>query len=450
MAKTKDQTKATTAMSPRRVELRPGSLALRVLDGDAAGQLLTIDKSSITVGRSRAADLVLADRSVSKLHFSLTATGVGAEVRDLGSKNGLWLGQRRVFHVGLAVGDVFTAGECRLELADVSEVEVEVSTSDRCGLLFGRSVVMRELFALLERVAPTPLDVLIQGETGTGKELAARSIHMLSDRADRPFVVLDCASLPETLADATLFGFRKGAFTGAERDQPGLFEQADGGTVFIDEIGELPPSQQTKLLRVLDRREVSRLGEPGNVREVDVRVIAATNRNLVEEVAEGRFREDLLHRLSQETLTMPPLRERGGDIVALAEVMTDELADAHELSVELGDDARASLPLYSWPGNVRELRNAIRRAVLMRREGLVRSSDIRFGPGGNAASKLGELLAHARTYEEIHLEFDRVLIPSVLQDEGGSISATAARLGISRDRLRRRLTALGLYGNTNE
>jgi transcriptional regulator with GAF, ATPase, and Fis domain len=442
-------TKVTRVMPARGTEARPGRLALELLDGPMTGQVFVIAKPNIRVGRSRAADLTLADRSVSKLHFTLRATETGAELRDLGSKNGVWLGQRRVFHIGLIPGDVFTAGECRLELVEVGQVDVEVSTSKWCGELFGTSVVMRELFALIERVAPTPLDVLLQGETGTGKELAARSIHTLSDRAARPYVVLDCASLPETLADATLFGFRKGAFTGAEHDQAGLFEQANGGTLFIDEIGELSAAQQTKLLRALDRREISRLGEPGTVRRVDVRVIAATNRDLLEEIAEGRFREDLFHRLSQETLTMAPLRERPGDIVELAELIVDELTQQHGLSVELGDDARAALPLYAWPGNVRELRNAIRRAVLLRREGVIQAGDLRFGRGDNVAARLGEVLSVTRSYEDSHLEFDRVLIPSVLAELGGSISAAAGKLGISRDRLRRRLMALGLYGGND-
>jgi hypothetical protein len=234
------ETRVTAVSSTRVRAVRPGAMALKVLDGPMAGQLLAVAKPSVRVGRSRAADLTITDGSISKLHFSLLAGAGGAEIRDLGSKNGLWLGNRRIFHVALIPGDVFTAGECRIELVEVGDVEVEVTPHAWCGELYGRSVVMRELFALLERVAPTPLDVLLQGETGTGKELAARAIHSYSDRAARPLIVLDCACLPETLAEATLFGFRRGAFTGADHDQPGLFEQADGGTVFIDEIGELP------------------------------------------------------------------------------------------------------------------------------------------------------------------------------------------------------------------
>lgn len=440
-------TKVTAAISPRGRASRPGGLALRVLDGKMAGQRLVVPRPSVKVGRSRAADLTIVDSSISKLHFSLHAGVNGAEIRDLGSKNGLWLSARRIFHVALIPGDVFTAGECRIELVEVGEIEVEVSNHDWCGELFGRSVVMRELFALLERVAPTALDVLLQGETGTGKELAARAIHALSDRAAGPLVVLDCACLPETLGDAALFGFRRGAFTGADHDQPGLFEQADGGTIFIDEIGELSSAQQTKLLRVLDRREVSRLGEPGTVRKLDMRVLAATNRNLLDEVAQGRFRADLLHRLSQDTLTLPPLRERNTDVIELAITMVERIARQHGLELELGEDAQAAIAFYDWPGNVRELHNAIRRAALLRRRGVIEASDLRFGSSDNTATKLGEVLSFARDYETSHLELDRVLIPAVLRELDGNLSAAAARLGISRDRLRRRLIALGLYGD---
>jgi transcriptional regulator with GAF, ATPase, and Fis domain len=198
---------------------------------------------------------------------------------------------------------------------------------------------------------------------------------------------------------------------------------------------------------VLDRREVSRLGEPGMVRSVDVRIVAATNRDLHDEVGEGRFRSDLFHRLSQETLTLPPLRQRDSDAIELAELMVDRIAEKHQFELELGKDARAALALYDWPGNVRELHNVIRRAALLRRSGTIQAVDLRFGPSGNTATRLGEVLTTPRDYESSHLEFDRVLIPAVLREVDGNLSAAAARLEISRDRLRRRLIALGLYGD---
>ncbi len=438
-------TEATSAMSPRTIESRPGKLALRVLDGAMSGSTFEITKPSIKVGRGPGPDIVIAHHSISKIHFSMRAVGNGAEVKDLGSKNGLWLGGRRIFHAGIVPGDVLAAGECRIELLAADSVNVEVSVSNHCGLLHGKSVVMRELFARIEQIAPVPLDVLIQGETGTGKEQVARTLHDLSPRRTQPLVVLDCANLPTTLAEATLFGFRKGAFTGADYEQPGLFEQANGGTMFIDEIGELPPALQTRLLRVLDRREVSRLGEPGKVRTVDVRVIAATNRDLQEEVQTGNFREDLYHRLSQEVFTLPPLRERERDVVELADVLVAEFGRQYQLSVTLGEDARGVLLLHTWPGNVRELRNLIRRAVLLRRSGKIGASDLGFGRLDATSAKVGSILGSDRSYRDAHLEFDRLFMPAVLDEVDGNLSKAAARLGISRDRLRGRLKELGLY-----
>ncbi len=443
---TKPNEEPTSAMSARAIESRPGKLALRVLDGPMASSTIEITKPQIKVGRGDGSDVKVSHHSISKVHFAMQAVAGGVEVKDLMSRNGLWFAGRRIYHAGLIVGDVFSAGECRIELLEAGSVDVEVSLSDRCGYLNGKSVVMRELFTHVERLAPVPLDVLIQGETGTGKEAAARTLHELSGRKTKDFVVLDCANLPGSLAEATLFGFRRGAFTGAEYDQAGLFEQADGGTLFIDEIGGLPSALQTRLLRVLDRREVSRLGEPGRIRTVDVRVIAATNRDLEVEVLAGRFREDLFHRLSQELLGLPPLRERERDVVALADVMVEEFATQHGLSVTLGEDARGALTLHSWPGNVRELRNVIRRAVLLRRQGKITAAELWLGRTATTASRVAGILSSDRSYEDAHLEFDRLFLPAVLDEIEGNLSKASVRLGISRDRLRGRLKALGIYG----
>lgn len=193
----------------------------------------------------------------------------------MGSKNGTWYAGRRVRRITLVPGDHFRAGTCEIELLELGQVDVAIAADSECGLLFGESVVMRELFVTIAKLAPLPLDLLIQGETGTGKERTARTIHDLSPRKHQPFVILDCSTLPTNLADATIFGFRRGAFTGAEDDQPGLFEQADGGTLFIDEIGELSAELQMKFLRALDCGQVARLGDAGNLRVVDVRVVSA-------------------------------------------------------------------------------------------------------------------------------------------------------------------------------
>ncbi len=271
---------------------RPGRLVLRMMDGASAGMSVDISGSVVSVGRSRLADLRIDNRSISSVHFELRPTETGAILKDLGSTNGVWFHDRRVQQVQLEAGDVFRAGDCRFALTDVSSVEVEVLATSRFGELYGGSLAMRELYKQIEALGPTPLDILLLGETGTGKELTARTIHACSGRPG-PLVVLDCGALSPTLAEGTIFGFRKGAFTGADHNQPGVFEAANGGTLFIDEVGELALELQVKLLRALDNREVTRLGEPGNARKVDVRIVAATHRDLRQAVVEGRFREDL-------------------------------------------------------------------------------------------------------------------------------------------------------------
>lgn len=440
-----DLTEPTTSSSEIKTTRRAGQLRVRVLDGDAV-ELPLANGPTVTFGRSRAADVVIADQSVSKVHFALRVVDGGVELEDLGAKNGTWFAGRRVRRIVLAPGDKFWAGECGIELLDVGEVDVEIAAGTECGLLFGESVAMRELFASLAKIAPVPLDVLVHGETGTGKELTARTLHDLSPRRDQPFVILDCSTLPTTLADATIFGFRRGAFTGADHDQPGLFEQAHGGTLFIDEIGELSADLQVKFLRALDRRQVARLGDPGNLRTVDVRVVAATNRDLATEIRNGRFREDLFHRVAHASLRLPPLRERGLDVIALAERFLAVIAAEHAADVALADDAKTMLATYDWPGNVRELRNTIRRAAFTCRNGVIRSEDLPLGRPDGWGYKLAKALEDGKRheYEDLHMLVDRIFLPAVLA-ECHTISASARRLGITRARLRSKLQALDLH-----
>jgi DNA-binding NtrC family response regulator len=438
-----DYTEPTRQIEPGKVAQRPGRLCLRIGGGEP-WEVELLPGIPVTFGRSRMADVVIRDDSLSKIHFALRAHEDGVELEDLGSKNGTRFADRSIRRIEIEPGDSFMAGGCRIELLAVDAVDVEVSLRSECGLLVGSSVVMRELFAMIEKLAPTPLDVLVLGDTGTGKELTARTLHDLSPRRAKPFVVLDCSSLPSTLADAALFGFRRGAFTGAEYDQPGLFEQAHGGTLFIDELGELPADLQAKFLRALDRRQVSRLGEPGNVRSFDVRVVAATNRKLADEVRAHRFREDLFHRISQSTIHLPCLRERGDDVLVLTDMFLLELRREHGIEVALGDDTRALMLAHDWPGNVRELRNAVRRAAFVCRDGKIRFEDLALGREPPWLQKIADSLAQAETYDRLHEVVDRVVLPTVLR-ECGSISATAKRLAIGRERLRARMRALGLY-----
>src|SRR5690606_26151452 len=249
----------------------------------------------------------------------------------------------------------------------------------------GASAAMREIFASLEKVSPSDLTVLITGETGTGKELIARGIHNASPRRNRPFVVLDCGSIPKDLIESTLFGHEKGSFTGAVGQHRGCFEQANGGTIFLDEIGELDVSLQPKLLRVLEQREIKRVGG-GRTIKVDVRVLAATNRDLRAEVTAGNFREDLYFRLSVVHVELPPLRDRRDDIPALAQHFLREVAGRRGIAMSIEPAAMHALVMHSWPGNVRELRNVVERAAALCDGPVITRADVVFGSDSGLAA----------------------------------------------------------------
>jgi DNA-binding NtrC family response regulator len=309
----------------------------------------------LVVGSSAASDVVIRDPTVSRVHALLDPKGGDLIVRDLHSRNGTLLNGVRIEETVLRSTTELSLGNARLVVDFTASLTAptEVWPDDRFHDLVGRSLVMREMFALLARAAATDASVLIQGETGTGKELVAQSIHAASNRARGPLVVVDCGAVPETLLDAELFGHTKGAFTGAVNARTGAIESASGGTVFLDEVGELPLAMQPKLLRALEGRTVRRIGESEH-RQVDVRFISATHRNLLEMVAQGQFREDLYFRLCVIPVDVPPLRERPEDI---------ELLVAHFLGDEtLSPPFIQTLKEIAWRGNVRELRNYIERA----------------------------------------------------------------------------------------
>jgi len=314
----------------------------------------------VVVGTAPNADVVLTDRAVSRLHAELDPRDDGLWVRDLGSRNGTFLEGIRVVAANAPNGAKLQLGrtEISIRYADQPKV-VELWPSSEFGGLIGASASMRELFAKLSRIAQSSASVLIEGETGTGKELAARAIHDASPRASGPFVVIDCAALPENLLEAELFGHAKGAFTGALNARAGAIEEADGGTVFLDEIGELPLGMQPKLLRVLESRTVRRIGETGH-RAVDVRFISATHRDLRTLANSRAFREDLYFRVAVLPLTIPPLRERAGDIPLLV----DHLLSKDEARV-ISSDLLRDLVSRPWFGNVRELRNFLDRATTL-------------------------------------------------------------------------------------
>jgi DNA-binding NtrC family response regulator len=305
---------------------------------------------------------------------------------------------------------------------------------------------MRELFATLERVSPKPLSVLIQGETGTGKEEVARAIHARSQR-EGEFVVIDATSLPETLAEAVLFGHEKGAFTGATERRIGLFEAANGGTVLIDEIGELPPSLQSKFLRVLERREVVRVGANSPM-PIDVRVVAATHRDLRNEIEAGRFREDLYFRIAQVRVQLPPLRDRPEDVPIIADALLEQIGGGAR---KLSDDARAYLVSHPWPGNVRELRNVLSRASALASGSDISRNDVAGEGAGfrgtreeRAALDLSGTFAEAkgRAIER----FESAYLSALLKRCGGNLSKASREADVARHHLRELVKKRGLYG----
>ncbi len=356
-------------------------LRLRATDGPHAGLECAVAGRAVTIGAAPANDLVLADDAgVSARHCEIVVRGGDYVLRDLGSTNGTFLDGTRVLEAVLAPGSLVTVGATELVFEPKKKwVRVQPSERESFGAMIGRSRAMREVFGLLERVAGTDLSCVIVGETGTGKDIAARAQHAESGRAAGPFVVVDCGAVSESLVESELFGHERGAFTGADRARKGAFELADGGTVFLDEIGELPLALQPKLLRALEQREVKRLGG-AEYTPIDVRVIAATHRSLEAMVEEGTFRSDLYFRLVEVVVELPPLRERPEDVELLAEHLARQESRSGR-AMQLSADARRVLAGHSWPGNARELRNVVRRAVALASGAIVEASDLSLADG---------------------------------------------------------------------
>jgi DNA-binding NtrC family response regulator len=313
------------------------------------------------------------------------------------------------------------------------------------GNMIGRSGVMQEIFATVMRVAPTRATVLLAGESGTGKDMIARAIHQNSPRRDRPFVKINCTALPENLMESELFGYEKGAFTGANVTKLGKFEQADTGTVFLDEIGDVPAPIQVKLLRVLQEREFERLGS-NKVRTIDVRVVAATNVDLREALEQGTFREDLYYRLNVMPINIPPLRERKEDIPFLADFFVKKLAAEMGSPVEkISDDAMVKLVNYHWPGNVRELQNVIERSLVLATQRSLEASDIKLETAprskpGSSSGAVNDFLPEGETLEQ----HEQRLIREALRRAQGNKSQAARLLGLTRNALRYRLAQMGI------
>ena len=359
---------------------RPGRVILRVTEGPDRGkqvQLELVDSRGVRGGRSEVNKLVLDDEHVSGTHFEIKLSNRGVLLRDLDSLNGVQVSGLRVREAWIEPNAVFRVGQSAIQLVAADEIEVPPVSADWFEELVGRSHVMRELFTVLERLATRgdELRVMIGGETGTGKELVARGLHRRSARGRGPFIVRDCATIPRELAESTLFGHCKGAFSGAVTDRRGCFEEASGGTLFLDEIGELPLDLQAKLLRVLQENAVIRVGEH-TPRPVDVRVLCATHRDLRKRAAEERFRHDIYFRLSDFRIHMPSLREREGDVIVLAELFLQRRVEQTGVARRLGPQALGALRTHPWPGNVRELKSVVERAAIMADDEVITAADL--------------------------------------------------------------------------
>ncbi|MBI5508802.1 MAG: sigma 54-dependent Fis family transcriptional regulator [Deltaproteobacteria bacterium] len=391
---------------------------LSVTAGPDAGREKAFGQELVQVGTARANDFVLTDRTVSRFHLKIDTVGDIITAEDLGSTNGTSIGGVRIRSAYLDGDVLLTLGTTKLRFRPLGDqAMVDLPAKSNLGGLIGGAPRMRQLYGQVTRIAASDLAVIVEGETGTGKDLLARVIHDLSSRAAKPFEVLDCSAIPENLIESELFGHVKGAFTGADRDRAGIFERAQGGTVFLDEIGELDLELQPKLLRVLENREVRRVGD-GKVIKVDIRVVAATHRSLRALVNKGSFREDLYYRLAGCRLELPPLRDRPEDIPLLVEHFLDQLSarDPARQVQRPDDETVEMLTRHPWPGNVRQLKNAVERLAVLGEAGLEGDSQAA-GSGGVALDDAANS-AIAMPLREAKDAFERAYLSALVRRHG--------------------------------
>ncbi|HEX8793582.1 MAG TPA: sigma 54-interacting transcriptional regulator [Polyangiaceae bacterium] len=437
-----------TIVGSARAQVRGGSFS--IVGADDGAEALQVGPEPRIIGRKPGCHLVLADRKVSATHCEVVATDRGVRLRDLGSSNGTYLGDFRVVEALLDRPAVIRCGDTELEFRPGDVERVTVSKSEQLGPLVGATPAMRALFQKLRIVAPTTVSVLVEGETGTGKELVAQAIHQTSERAGRPFVIVDCAAIPPNLAESTLFGHERGSFTGAERKRVSPFVEANGGTVFLDELGELPLDVQPKLLRVLAEQRVKSVGGDAYV-PIDVRIVAATRRGLLQEINRGAFRDDLYFRIAQERVTMPPLRERADDIVPIVRHLMQQAGKGAAFK-RVSAETLERLMRHDWPGNVRELRNVVTLALAYDRgTGAVPLADHIAANAVPSAPRGGRGSGGARperTYAESKQEHDRAYFTALHRATDGNIKEMGRRADIARETVRTYMRALriGSYG----
>jgi len=426
---------------PRTVNVR--RCRLEVVAGVDQGKVIELASQTIQIGRV-GADLNLTDGKVSGLHCELRLQAEGYRLKDLGSTNGTYVKGVRIVDAFIAPGSTIQVGKSAIKFDPLDDaVAMPLWNEARLHNLIGGSAAMRHLFELINRFAQSDATVLIQGETGTGKELIADAIHQCSPRRNEPFVVLDCSAIPEQLFEAQLFGHEVGAFTGAVKSTPGVFEMAHGGTLFLDEIGELPLDVQAKLLRAVETRKVRRLGGT-KVFASDVRLVAATNRDLAAEVNRGTFRSDLFYRLNVARLEVAALRERREDLPVLVEHFLRQLSVSSGIpDPRLPDDFLSRAMRHQWPGNVRELRNSVERAMLLPNHPAA-AFETPPKKEGNGFAHIDIDVPFKVAKQKLVDEFDRRYLQALLEAHDGNISAAARAAGIERMSIYKMIRRLGL------
>lgn len=405
----------------------PLKLKLSVISGPDFGLELVLEKGTYRIGKDPSNHLVLTDSAVSRTHLLVGVLAEGVKLTDNGSTNGSFCEGMRFTTLSLKPGATVRIGRSVLKLLPRTSLAPALPPSprDSFGGLQGDSLRMRELFAVLERVSPKDSDVLIHGETGTGKEKCAQAIHQNSGRRHKPFVVCDLSSIAPTLFESEIFGHVKGAFTGAVANRVGAFERANGGTVFLDEVGEIPLEVQPRLLGALERRQVRPLGSDAYI-ATDVRVISASHKDLEAEVKAGKLRSDLFHRLAVVKIELPALRERPEDIPRLIDEVLKDLGMGPEF---LAPETRAMLCDYSWPGNVRELRNVVERAVSLGGDpGLpMPESEV-----NEAQSAAVQSVPYKEAKEKLLLAFEKDYLSALLKKHKGNVTRAAEEAKIAR------------------
>lgn len=429
---------------------RPAEIHVRkckfVIEQNGQRREKILDQSAISLGAMEDNDMVINEETVSRYHCKIFQDQDGYILQDLASTNGTFINRVRIREAFLKSGCTIQLGKMEVKFYFADErVPVVPSQKERLGALIGRSIKMREIYGIIEKIAPSGSTVIIEGETGTGKEVVAQTIHQLSQRSSGPLMVFDCGAVPENLIESELFGHEKGSFTGAIMTRQGLFEMAHSGTLFLDELGELNLDLQPKLLRALERREIRRVGANKPIK-VDVRVIAATHRNIQEEVVAGRFRQDLFYRLSVVRLVLPPLRERLEDIPLLVDhfLKTHSFNRSPKGKVKaegIESEALDALVRYNWPGNVRELVNVIEHAVSFCESTIIRLRDLPEQLRSHDASTSLELASGEVNFkaakEKWVASFERDYILGLLRRNNGNISHAAREAEIDRKYFRK-------------